>query len=236
MKKINLFCFPYAGGSSIIYGKWKPYIEEFVNIVPVELAGRGRRMSEHFYDNMKDAVNDVYDIVAPKIEGAPYALWGHSMGSLLAFELYHKVRYHGKGEPVHMFLSGRYPPSIRRNEKDVHSLPDDEFKSKILSYGGTPGEIFENKEISKIFVPIIRADYKIIEEYEYIKKDEKINCDITVLNGTKDKISSKEEALLWRDFTNKSFTFHEFEGGHFFIHDYIREIADIINRTLKAYY
>jgi medium-chain acyl-[acyl-carrier-protein] hydrolase len=236
MKKINLFCFPYAGGSSVIYSKWKPYIEEFVNLMPVELSGRGRRISERSYSSMNEAVDDVYNIVSPLLDDSPYALLGHSMGCILTFELYNRIRQCKKQEPLHLFLSGRYPPSVHRDEANVHSLPDDEFKEKILSYGGTPSEIFDDKEISKVFVPIIRADYKIIEEYKYTDKGEKINCDMSVFCGSRDIISTKEESLLWRDFANKSFKFYEFDGGHFFIHDYTREIADIINRILNAHF
>lgn len=116
MHKITLFCFPYAGGSAVAYNKWKKYNNTNIEIIPIELAGRGKRFGEELYDKIEDAVDDVYEIVKSNING-PYGLFGHSMGSIIAYELARKINNSNLPNPEYIFVSGRKPPHIEENEK-----------------------------------------------------------------------------------------------------------------------
>lgn len=230
---INLICFPYAGGSSSIYSKWKHFADENIKVIPVELAGRGKRLKEPFYKNMAETIDDVFREISPLLDKQPYALFGHSMGSSIVFELSHKILQNKKNGPVHLFVSGRCPPIIHKEDKKIHQLPDNEFMTEILETGGTPAEVFENKELREIFLPILRADYKMIEDYNYIDKDIKLNCGISVFNGKEDKMTTYQKIRKWEEYTTGKTEVYEFEGGHFFIHNYGSEIMNIINKTLK---
>jgi surfactin synthase thioesterase subunit len=232
MKKINLLCLPYAGGSSVVYKKWGRYFDESINIIPVELAGRGKRLSENFYKDMESAIDDIYKISAPFIEEGEYALYGHSMGSTIAFELCQRIISENKRQPVHLFVSGRYPPDVSKKSKCLSKLPDKEFMDEILRLGGTSKEVFDNKELCSLFVPIIKADYRIIEEYKYINRNQKFNCGITVFNGRSDEDVTYEDALEWGKHTSVGCGVYEFDGDHFFINNKAKEITDIIKKTL----
>ncbi len=233
MRKVKLFCLPYAGGSSAaIYYKWKKYLDSNIEVVPVELAGRGRRMSESSYDSMLNAVEDVYNIIKPIIKDCDYAFYGHSMGTIIAFELCRKIMSENERQPLHLFVSGRYPPSTRRAEKYLSRLPDNIFLEEVCKLGGTSTEIVANKELCDIFVPILKADYRIIEEYKYINSDKKFNCGITAFNGKGDTEVSYNEVKEWGKHTLLQNPIYEFEGNHFFINDKIAEITEIINSTI----
>ena len=168
MTKFRLFCLPYAGGSATVYGKWKNNLHSSIALKLIELAGRGKRFAEPFYDSFTSAVEDICSIVKNDLDGAPYAIWGHSMGSILAFELAYKLKETGCEEPIHIFFSGRYPPHILKNkEQSLYELPDKDFLERIFRLGGTPKEMLENRELQDIFTPILRADYKILNGYRY---------------------------------------------------------------------
>lgn len=233
MKKVKLFCFPYAGGSSAVYSKWKKCLDNRIELVPVELAGRGRRISENFYRSMTDAVDDAYTILKPLIEDCDYAFYGHSMGTILAFELCRKILDNRESEPLHLFVSGRYPPNIKRENKFLSRLPNNEFLNQIFKLGGTSPEVVQNKELMDIFVPILKADYRIIEEYEYINFDKKFDYGITAFNGKADTEVSSSEIKEWGKLTTAQFSLYEFEGSHFFINDKMQDITGIINNTLS---
>ena len=233
MKKVKLFCFPYAGGSASVYNKWKIFADEAVEIFPIELAGRGKRIREPFYETVNDALKDMLALIDPYLDGAPYAFWGHSMGSLITFELYHAIIKNEKKEPVHLFVSGRYPPSVTGQSKILHNLPAETFKYEIMNMGGTQNGIFENKELSDIFLPILKADYKLIEEYKYVERNGKINCRITAFTGKEDTLVTQDDMRQWEQHTSNKFELYEFNGGHFFINDHAGEIMEIINRKLK---
>lgn len=234
MKKVRIFCFPYAGGSAAIYGKWKKYLDKSIELVPVELAGRGRRISESFYDSMSQAVDDIYNIINPLIKQGDYAFYGHSMGTIIAFELCRKIMDKGDRQPLHLFVSGRYPPDLKEESKFLSRLPDDEFFKEIFKLGGTSVGIIENKELRDIFVPILKADYRIIEEYRCINSNKKFDYDITAFTGKADSEVTYSEIEEWKKHTTGQNLVYEFEGNHFFINDKIIEITEIINSTIKS--
>jgi surfactin synthase thioesterase subunit len=235
VKKIKLFCFPYAGGSSMIYNKWRLYLDQRIELIPVELAGRGKRMKEDFYLDTAQAIGDLFTIIRPHIRNSKYAFFGHSMGTILAHELCHKLIEAGEKEPEHLFVSGRYPPSIHKIEDQLSSLSDNEFLQKIYEIGGTDKEILHNKELSDLFVPIIKADYRMVEEYEYVDKVKRYNSNLTAFTGSKDTDVTYDNMLEWKSHTSGSFEIFEFDGGHFFINVYTKEIVDIINSRLLNY-
>ncbi|GLI08149.1 thioesterase [Paenibacillus tyrfis] len=232
MSKIQLFCLPYAGGSATIYSKWKRILSADIELYPVELAGRGRRFNESPYDNVEQAIEDIYREIGGRLH-TPFALFGHSMGSLLTYELCCKIKQLKGVEPVHIFASGRRAPQCPHDRKVMHLLPEAEFMTEVHQLGGTPRELFENRELAEIFMPLLRADYKLVESYAYYEKNVKFDCDLTVLNGKEDDMVP-EHLTAWGDHTNGSFKIVEYDGGHFFIHDHTDSIVKLINETLST--
>lgn len=230
MNKIKLFCIPHAGGSSMVYYTLRNYLEDSIELTPIELAGRGTRYGEKLYCNLNDAVNDLFNSIKDKLD-QPFAILGHSMGSWMAYELYYKIFEELNIIPEHLFLSGNSAPYVKKTKKVLHTLDDDNFKKEIVKLGRTPKEIFSNEELCEIFLPVLRMDYKIIETYVHETKKRPIECGITVMNGKDDDIT-KDQLYAWEDCTNKSFEVINFEGDHFFIFNEFQRVGSIINTIL----
>lgn len=128
---------------------------------------------------------------------------------------------------------GRYPPHIQKDDKDLYLLPDKEFLNEINKYGGTPSAVFENEAIIKIFLPILRADYQMIANYQFTPQESKFVSDITILNGKNDPVVSPSDLVEWHKYTEGHCNICEFNGDHFFINKYATEIGSLINRTLQ---
>lgn len=227
-----LFCLPYAGGSSAIYYKWRSYLSSSINMIPVELKGRGRRFNEEFYESIEEAVEDVFLYIKNKVCDDEYVIFGHSMGSLLSYELYHKISESGLKMPRHLFLSGYKAPSCPKDEAITHTLPDRDFVKKIMDFGGTPEELIKNNELFQLFLPIIRNDFKIIELYNHKSRQNKIECDVSILYGNQDSIKL-EDISDWKNHVGNGFKIYNFNGNHFFINGNTKEITEIINSTCK---
>ncbi|ADL51487.1 thioesterase II family protein [Clostridium cellulovorans] len=230
-KKIILFCIPYAGGSDIGFYKWKGLLDPQIELCPIELKGRGKRYDEGFYKDVSEAIDDIYDQIKDKIKDNKYAVYGHSMGSMLAYELYNRINVEGNKLPIHMFFSGRQAPSAKRKEGNIHMLPNEQFISRIIELGGTPKEVTESKELMDFILPILRNDFKLVEAYK-LEVMSKIKCNISVLNGDKDDID-EEGILAWKNHAADQCKIYTFNGGHFFINDKLEEVIEIINATLK---
>jgi medium-chain acyl-[acyl-carrier-protein] hydrolase len=237
MKKIKLFCLPYAGGSSIIYKKWQPLLPDDIELVAVELAGRGKRSNEPLYKDVAEAVEDVYSIITRDIYNAgDYAIYGHSMGAMLAYELAQKIRANNLPEPLHVFFSGRGTPHIKsKREKIYHTMDDKEFQKEILNLGGTPKEFFEYPELMDYLLPILKSDFKISETAVREKNIHPLNYDITVCTGKQEEELEAEDIHGWMLHTKQLCTVHYFNGGHFFINDEAEKIVDLISKTLHAH-
>lgn len=226
-----LICLPYAGGSEGIYINWTNYLDNSIKIFPISLKGRGRRFYEDFYKNLDEAIDDIFSNIKNEIKDDEYSIYGHSMGALLAYELYYKIKENNLTEPKHIFFSGYGSPNINKSKDDIYKLSDEDFIKAIIELGGTPKEVFENKELLEIFIPVLRSDFKLLSKYSYTRREDKINCDISIFNGKEDSIT-EEEILGWIDLSNNQVDIYNFDGDHFFINDNIENIADVINDKL----
>jgi medium-chain acyl-[acyl-carrier-protein] hydrolase len=233
MTKVKLFCFPYAGGAAASYNQWKQYLDPYIEFRAIELAARGRRMREPNYKSIDNAVDDVFNIIKNELTQGPYVLCGHSMGTMIAFELAYKIKKQGLPGPVHIIFSGRCAPQILRdNKRALHHLPDDEFKKEMLEMGGTPKEFFDHPELMEVFLPLLRGDFTLTETYVHPPKDAPLDVDFTVLSGKQDE-DTTEEVEAWRIHTTGNCDIHYFEGDHFFIHDETEKVLDVINKAVR---
>lgn len=231
MKKIKLFCLPYAGGTASIYNKWKKSIKKNIEICPIDLPGRGNRFNEPLCQSMNDVVNDIFHRIRNSLDIQPYAFFGYSMGSWISYELIRKALKSGYRPPVHAFFAAKDAPQVISKREKMHLLEHDVFVQRIMKLGGTPEGLFENDELMEIFMEILRTDYKVVETYSHEEKESKINCNISVLYGTEDNYPT-EDIEAWAHITNGECTLSGFDDGHFFINNYSDEIINIINSTL----
>ena len=230
--KIKLFCFPYAGGGSHIFYKWKAKIGNHVELIPVELTGRGKRFNEPLYKNVYEAVEDICAQIAPYLD-SNFAFFGHSLGAMLSYEVARKLKQENSVEPLHLFFSGRGAPNIqRKNRKEYHKLNDFDFKGKIKSMGGTPKEFFNNEELLNLYLPVLRNDFKLASEYIQDRDSIKFDCPINVFVGKDEEIESNE-IDAWKYHTNNNCSVEYFNGGHFFINEEYEEMISIMNRVLE---
>ncbi|NLD47761.1 MAG: thioesterase, partial [Clostridiaceae bacterium] len=233
MEKINLFCIPYAGGSATsLYKKWNNLLGSAIEVIPVELPGRGARINEPLLYNYEEVVNDIYSSISNLIDsGKPYALFGYSMGSWLSYELAHKIMENGQKAPIHAFFAAKEAPHVEREGKDTHKLGNDEFINEVIKYGGMTDEFLKHEELLELFLPILRADYEVSETYRYTPGRQKLDCDITIFNGEKDHFNIYQISE-WRNQTNRSCKIFNFNDGHFFIDSCLESMINIINATL----
>jgi len=236
MTKMKLFTFPFAGGSSMYYYGWKKKLNPSIEVIPIELAGRGMRHKETLMYTFQETIDDVYKKVMTYLQDekqeVSFAFFGHSMGSLIAFHLSHVMEENAGRVPSILFLSGRWPPHVARNDFiDIH-LSDEELKMKLFDLGGISLELFDNKEFLDLMLTIVRADFQMMSTYEYTDNEVPLSTPIHVLTGIKDYAVNKPDLAEWRQHTTGEFSIQKFKGGHFYITDSSENVLHYINRTL----
>ncbi len=226
---VTLFCLPFSGGNTYSYRKIETHLATFITPRPLELPGHGRRMKEPLLTDAHDMAEDLFQQMKPSLS-SPYAIYGHSMGTVLGYLVTRKILAEPLPPPVYLFMSGHGAPSVKSQEGDIHLLPDDQFLENVIAYGGIPREVAAEKELMALFVPMMKADFKALAEYTYTPA-ERFDIPITVMIGTDEDIS-REDAFAWQDLTRRVITVKEFSGGHFFMFDHAEEIARLISQTL----
>lgn len=223
----RLVCFPHAGGSATYYFPVSRSLSPEVDVLAVQYPGRQDRRAEACVEDLRTLA----DLVVEQLDGwldRPVALFGHSMGATLAFEV--AVRLERSGTvPVGLFASGRRAPSRHRTET-VHLLDDDALIADVRRLSGTDSQILEDDEVLRMVLPSIRSDYTAAETYRY-QRVPALACPVVALTGDRDPQVSLDEAGAWAEHTTGGFDLKVFEGGHFFLNDHARLVtADLRDR------
>ena len=229
--KIRLFCFPYAGGSSLIFRTWEKALGPAIAVCPVHLPGRERRLTEKPYTSALSLVEAVAEAIIPQLD-LPFAFFGHSMGALISFELTRHLRRLNKPSPEHLFLSGRAAPHrLEFREPVTYNLPAKEFAEELRRLNGTPREVLEHQELMDLMIPLLRADFEICETYDY-KKELALDCPITAFGGLNDPVVTGEMIAAWKEQTTGSFRLCMMPGDHFFVHSAQKQILSVLVQEL----
>lgn len=227
---VRLFCLPPAGGGAANYRKWAAALPAEVDIHRIQPPGRETRFREPFCKRPEDYVSTVARLVAAEPD-RPYALFGHSMGALLAYEVAHQVRDQIGREPHHIFASAFRSPREER-PPSIHQLPDPEFITQLRDrFGGVPDEVLKYPEVLEIMLPIVRADLALLSAYEYTAR-KPLRCPISAVGGRADPWVHEQDLRRWSALTTGPFAVHMVDGGHFYLDSALHELVGIVTRAL----
>jgi medium-chain acyl-[acyl-carrier-protein] hydrolase len=229
--RLRLFCFPYAGGTTLTYRNWEANLPASVEVVPVELPGRGSRLSEPFTPDLVEMAKAIAHMLLPHLD-KPFAFFGHSMGATLSFELARELRRaHGR-EPSGLFISGRLAPQLPRRHEITFDLPEPEFVEEIRRLNGTPKEVLEHPELMQIIIPLLRADFEACQTYTYTPEPP-LSCPFIVFGGLQDKDISRDELEAWSEHTTGAFSLRMMPGDHFFVNTAQSLILRVLGQELQ---
>lgn len=213
---LRLLCFPYAGGGANIFREWQNDLPAAVEVCPVQLPGREKRLLEPSFTNLSRLVQVAANALLPYLD-KPFAFFGHSMGAAISFELARYLRNEENIRPVHLFVSGRGAPQLPERDTPTYNLPEAEFLKELRRLKGTPEEVLEHPELMELMLPLLRADFELVQTYRY-SAGPPLDCPITAFGGLQDEEVSRADLEAWREQTAADFSLHMLPGEHFFLH------------------
>jgi surfactin synthase thioesterase subunit len=227
---MKIFCFPYAGGSIYSLKQFERLMPAGIEWIPIEPPGRGRRVHEALIRDLYALSADIFKQIRGRLD-EPYAIYGHSMGAMLAYLVAKRIMACGLPAPLQLFVSGCGAPSGKPENKGRYLLPTDKFWAALRELGGSPDEVLHNTDLQRFFEPILRADFEAIENYQY-QQGVPLDIPITVMIGSQEAISRKD-AGRWQEETLAPVEVVHFPGNHFFIFEQARAIAGLIQSNLQ---
>ncbi|MGW3974362.1 thioesterase II family protein [Streptomyces ardesiacus] len=226
---MRLLCLPHAGGTASLYRAWAGILPGWIEPVLVCPPGREERVDERVPDNVPALVTALAGAVRPLLD-RPWAVFGHSMGALVAHELSLRLVAEGAPTPVHVFVSAREAPQYHR-PGTVHLLDDDGLAAELLRLGGTHPELLALDEVRRLILPAVRDDYRLVETYTP-PSPARLPCPVSALLGTDDTEVTEEEAQGWSQWTDAPFRLLPFPGGHFYFSDVPHDVVRVITGLL----
>ena len=211
---VQLVCFPHAGGSAVFYFPVSAALQPSVNVQAVQYPGRQDRSREPFVPTVTELADVVAGILLARNDERRIALFGHSMGAVVAYEVARRLEAAGT-TPLRLFVSGRRAPSRTRDES-VHERSDQGVIAELRRLNGTQSAIFSDDEIVRMILPAVRNDYRAIETYTH-PAGQVLSCPITALVGDSDPMTTLDETDAWQAHTSGEFERRVFPGGHFYL-------------------
>lgn len=230
MPVIDLYCLPCAGASATMYLRWRRILPAWVNVVPVELPGRGMRIGEPFVEDFQTLVGQICSEIAQG-KNTRWAIFGHSMGALLAYGVTLHLQSIHADMPTVLFASGSPAPSLRDPERFPDTNDDAALITDLRKQGGTPQEVFDSPELLSLTLDVLRADYRVCKTFGY-RRSTPLPLPVQVFAGRHDDIEPHRIEAWW-DETDETFALNWFDGGHFFIREQEKQVLRIVERSLR---
>ena len=228
--ELRLFCLPFAGAGASAFREWPSVFGPRVEVVAVQLPGREQRIRER-------PVIDPIEVASTIAAAAdrPYAIFGHSMGARLAFEVVRELHRTSRPLPLRLYPSGINPPHLPTAGPfaGLSKRSDEELMTGVAEGGGVPEAVLAVPELFSLFLPVLRADLTWVDDYVYTESPP-LPVPVVAFAGDTDPVASPSRMDGWHDHTDAGFTLHTLPGGHFFIIDHLPKMAALIEEDLLA--
>jgi medium-chain acyl-[acyl-carrier-protein] hydrolase len=231
MPSVRMICFPYAGSGASIFSHWSQHLPTNIELIAVQLPGHETR----YHEQLQLTVSDLINILLPEIEtylNCPYVLYGHSMGALIAFELARAISRTNLLPPKLCMVSGRVAPHLP-SLTSMNNASTEVLLEGLRQFSGTSEEFLASRELMDVFIPILRADLGITENYNYYSSP-KLSVPIIAFGGLEDPSVPVDALQAWGDHTVGEFKSEFFPGNHFFNFNNLSSFLQVISQHLLA--
>lgn len=233
MPKARLVCLPHAGGAATLFRNWSGGLPLEVEVLAARYPGRQDRFLEPCVETMAELADRVTDALMPYLD-EPLALFGHSLGSDVAYEV--AVRLEGRFgvSPRHLFVSGSVAPHAAEPH-ELHELTDEELLAEVFRLDSPGSALLADPELAALTLPSLRADYAISSAYRPVLAEmTRVRAPITAFTGDADPLVPVESVRTWADLTDGGYHERVFHGGHFFLESHRAEILGLIGSRLRS--
>ena len=227
----QLFCFAHAGGGPSFFRPWRAPLAPEIAVRRVLLPGREGRLEEQPFRHITELVGPLCAALEPYLD-RPYALFGHSMGAVVAYEVARRFSGPFRTPPTCLIVSGRRAPGLASGHRRLSELPDDQFVAEVGQLNGIPPEVLSEPELLDMVLPALRADFELAETYRPLPGGG-LDCPVIAYLSTADPEVDYAGVLRWRETTTSEFAIRVFRGDHFYLKGGRPDVLNAVRDDLR---
>jgi medium-chain acyl-[acyl-carrier-protein] hydrolase len=220
-----------VGEDAAAFRSWTSELPPAVEVCAAQLPGRGKRMREPLVKRMDALIPSLVDAMRDGVV-QPFAIFGHGLGALIAFELARALRRMSLPQPARLFLSAHRAPTLPSRFEDIHGMEESAFREELRRRADVPAEVLEHEELMAIVSPMLRADFETEETYTFSAEDP-IDVPFTIFGGSADDTVKESELQAWREHTRAAFRVEMLPGDRFYPRTQRNELLRTISRELS---
>jgi pyochelin biosynthetic protein PchC len=212
---LRLVCFPHAGGNANVFHSWGRLLDGRTDLLAVCYPGRQDRVLEPCLDRMAELADRIVAVLVPYLD-RPLALFGHSMGASVAYEVALRLESRYGFAPAALLVSGHGAPHVCAVELDPDTADDEYLLGRIGALGEVDPAVLRSAKLRELIMPALRADLRML--YRYLPAEpRKLDTPIAAYLGTEDPTCTPEGVRAWADLTRGGFELTTFPGDHFYL-------------------
>jgi surfactin synthase thioesterase subunit len=212
---LQLFCLAHAGGGGAFFAPWRSALAPDIDVRPVLLPGRESRIREPLLTRVEPVVDAISYAIAAERD-RPFALFGHSLGAVLAFEVARQLERVWQLPARALIVSGRRAPLLPRRRPRYSLMSEQDFRDAVVHLNGTPQDVLDHPGIFSLMLPVLRADFQLNEDYRRMPGPQ-LDVPLWACGGDHDPEVALDELMPWREETSAAFTLNVFRGDHFYL-------------------
>jgi surfactin synthase thioesterase subunit len=220
-----LFCLPFSGGGASLFHGWCRLFPPEIEISPLHLPGREERIGEP--PDVSPA--EIAEVLAGRID-LPYAVYGHSFGGRLGFEVLRSLRALGVAAPVRFYPAASLPPDASDTVAQCVELPDGPFLNALVQRLGAPPDLRDLPELRQLLLPVLRHDMAWCHRYRY-HPGLPLQTAIVAVAGTADTEATPAKMRAWARHGER-FRLLTVPAGHFFLQTATRRLTALLTQDL----
>jgi medium-chain acyl-[acyl-carrier-protein] hydrolase len=219
-----------------MFRSWSTDLPSEIEVWPIQLPGRESLFRMQPYTELSRLISALLALLYPYYLSKPFAIFGHSLGALVGFEFARSLQTLYRVSPAHLFVSGRTSPATSRHEPPLHRMDDSSLIHQLRLLGATPEALLASPEMRSVWLPILRADLAMDEQYVFEPSpNPRVSVPITAFGGRADPKVGLAQIELWSEHTTQSFKVRSFPGDHFFINNLRSDVLRAVAQDLRSF-
>ncbi|MBN6040836.1 thioesterase II family protein [Amycolatopsis sp. 195334CR] len=233
---VRLVCLGAAGTGASQFGAWSEALPESIEVWPVLLPGRERRIREEPLRRIDLIADELLAELVRLVEpgGPPWAFLGHSFGALVAYETARRLLDSTDLAVEGLVACSMPAPHVQADRLPVATDDDAALLDWVRTSGGVDDVLLGDARFARWLAADLRATLDCRRSYR-LDRPVKLDCPVLVASGADDPEVVPDDLDEWRYCTTATFERITVGRGHYFLRSHQDALLELVHDRLTRW-